>query len=212
MGASYFDYIIADQTVLPPDHTSFYSEKIAWLPDSYMPGDNRRAIADRTPTRHECGLPDEAIVFCCFNQPYKHTPEVFRSWMTILKATGNSVLWLNSTNEFAEANLRQEAERSGVSPHRLIFASRVPDMADYLARQRQADLFLDTWPYNAHTTASDALWAGLPVLTRIGETFASRVAASLLQAIGLTELITISSEAYERLAIELANNPGRLAG
>jgi protein O-GlcNAc transferase len=211
MGADFIDYILADQTVVPREHTEFYSEKIAWLPDSYMPSDNRRPVLARTPTRHECGLPDEAFVFCCFNQSFKFTPNIFHAWMRVLKATHNSVLWLSSANSIAEANLRREAERCGVKPERLIFAPRVPDMADHLARQRQADLFLDTLPYNAHTTANDALWVGLPVLTQIGDAFPGRVAASLLKAAGLDELITTSGEAYEALAIELASNHSRLS-
>ena len=190
MGTAYFDYIIADQTVLPPEHTQFYSEKITWLPDTYMASDNKRAIAVRMPTRRECGLPDKAFVFCCFNQPFKITPDVFRIWMNLLKAIDESVLWLSATNAIAEANLRREAEQCGVSAERLVFAPRVSDMSEHLARQRQADLFLDTLPYNAHTTANEALWVGLPVLTRVGDAFHGRVAASLLKAIGLTELIT----------------------
>jgi protein O-GlcNAc transferase len=211
MGAAYFDYIVADQTVLPPEHAQFYSEKIAWLPDAYMASDNKRIIAAHTPTRSECGLPDNAFVFCCFNQSFKITPDVFRIWMNLLKAVDHSVLWLSSTNPIAEANLRREAEQSGVSAERLVFAPRVADMSEHLARQRQADLFLDTLPYNAHTTANEALWVGLPVLTQIGNAFHGRVAASLLRAVGLDELITSSTEAYEALATELANNPARLS-
>jgi predicted O-linked N-acetylglucosamine transferase (SPINDLY family) len=211
MGADYIDYIIADQTVLPPEHAKFYSEKIAWLPDTYMPGDDKRLVSERTPTRRECGLPDNGVVFCCFNQSFKITPDVFSIWMNVLKAIDQSVLWLSSANAIAEANLRREAEASGVSPQRLIFAPVIPQTADHLARLRQADLFLDTLPYNAHTTAYEALWIGLPVVTLIGDAFHGRVAASLLKAIGLSELITTSSEAYEALAIELARNPTKLA-
>jgi protein O-GlcNAc transferase len=211
MGANYIDYIVADQTVLPPEHTGFYSEKIAWLPGSYMASDNTRIVAGRTPTRSECGLPDHAFVFCCFNQAFKITPEVFGIWMNLVKAIDGSVLWLSSLNPIAEANLRREAEQRGVRAERVIFAPLVPQMADHLARQRQADLFLDTLPYNAHTTANEALWVGLPVLTRVGDAFHGRVAASLLKTIGLSELITTSSEAYEALAIELARNPAKLA-
>jgi protein O-GlcNAc transferase len=211
MGAAYFDYIVADQTVLPPEHAQFYSEKIAWLPDAYMASDNKRIIAAHTPTRRECGLPDNAFVFCCFNQSFKITPDVFRIWTKLLKAIDQSVLWLSSAEAIAVSNLRNEAEQSGVSAERLVFAPRVADMSEHLARQRQADLFLDTLPYNAHTTANEALWVGLPVLTRIGNAFQGRVAASLLRAVGLSELITSSAEDYEARAIELANNPASLS-
>jgi protein O-GlcNAc transferase len=211
MGVDYIDYIIADETVLPREHTAFFAEKAVWLPDSYMASDDKRPLAERTPTRAECGLPDNAFVFCCFNQTYKITPEVFRIWMKVLKAIEGSVLWLSAGNSIAEANLRREAERHGVATERLVFAPILPEMADHLARQRQADLFLDTLPYNAHTTANDALWVGLPVLTRLGEAFHGRVAASLIQTAGLPELITTSGEVYESLAIELARDRGKLA-
>lgn len=211
MGVDYIDYIIADQTVLPRDHTAFFAEKAVWLPDSYMASDDKRPLAARTPTRSECGLPEDGFVFCCFNQTYKITPEVFRIWMNVLKAVEGSVLWLSAGNSVAEANLRREAERQGVAAERLVLAPILPEMADHLARQRQADLFLDTLPYNAHTTSNDALWVGLPVLTRVGEAFHGRVAASLLETVGLAELITTSAEAYQRLAIELAQDRGKLA-
>ena len=210
-GAAYFDYIVADQTVLPPEHAQFYSEKIAWLPNSFMSSDDTRTVAARTPSRSECGLPDNSFVFCCFNQAFKITPDVFRIWMNLLKAIDQSVLWLSRAEPIAVTNLRRKAEQSGVRAERLIFAPRVADMSEHLARQRQAGLFLDTLPYNAHTTANEALWVGLPVLTRLGDAFQGRVAASLLQAVGLAELITTSPEAYEALAIELANNPAKLS-
>jgi predicted O-linked N-acetylglucosamine transferase (SPINDLY family) len=184
---------------------------VVWLPDSYLVSDDRRPVSERTPTRAECGLPENAFVFCCFNNLFKIAPEMFHLWMRLLQATDNSVLWLSAANATAQANLRREAERLGVSAARLIFASRVPDMADHLARYRQADLFLDTLPYNAHATTSDALWAGLPVLTCLGETFAGRVAASLLKAVGLGELITHSLEEYEGLARKLAEDRALLA-
>jgi predicted O-linked N-acetylglucosamine transferase (SPINDLY family) len=211
MGAAYFDYIVADQTVLPPEHAQFYSEKIAWLPNSFMSSDDTRTVAARTPSRSECGLPDNGFVFCCFNQAFKITPDVFRIWTNLLKAIDQSVLWLSSAEAVAVTNLCREAEQSGVSAERLVFAPRVADMSEHLARQRQADLFLDTLPYNAHTTANEALWVGLPVLTRIGNAFHGRVVASLLRAVGLSELITSSAEDYEARAIELANNPARLS-
>ena len=187
-----------------------------WLPDSYQPNayqrnDDKGTTSRRPPTRAECGLPESGFVFCSFNNTYKITPAIFDVWMRLLSAMPNSVLWLSKPNLTAEANLRKEAELRGVSPERLIFAPRFAEMFDHLARQRHADLFLDTLPYNAHTTASDALWAGLPVLTSLGDTFAGRVAASLLKAIGLPELITTSLEDYEALALKLAREPSLLA-
>ncbi len=216
MGADWMDYIIADSTIIPEDHFQFYSERVVWLPDTYQPNtyqvdDNKRGISERSPTRAECNLPEAAFVFCSFNNTFKIIPAIFDVWMRLLKATPHSVLWLSQPNPTAEANLRKEAELRGVSPERIIFAPKLPEMSDHLARQRHADLFLDTLPYNAHTTASDALWAGLPVLTCLGETFAGRVAASLLKALGLPELITTSLEDYEALALKLAREPSRLA-
>jgi protein O-GlcNAc transferase len=210
------DYIIADRTVIPEHHFPFYRERVVWLPDSYQPNayqrnDDKGTTSRRPPTRAECGLPESGFVFCCFNNTYKITPAIFDVWMRLLRAIPNSVLWLSKPNPTAEANLRKEAEPRGVSPERVVFAPRLPEMADHLARQRHADLFLDTLPYNAHTTASDALWAGLPVLTCPGDTFAGRVAASLLKAIGLPELITTSLEDYEALALKLAREPSLLA-
>lgn len=209
MGTEHVDYIIADRTVIPDDERGFYDDKVVHLPDSYQVNDNRRAIATRDFTRAEAGLPAEGVVFCCFNSTHKITPGVFGSWMSILGACPGSVLWLLA-NDAAAENLRSEAEARGVDPSRLVFAERIP-VSEHLARHRCADLFLDTLPYNAHTTASDALWAGLPVLTCRGDTFAGRVAASLLAAIGLPELITDTPGDYEALAIELGNDPARLA-
>ncbi len=210
MGADYIDYILADATIIPEDHCASYAENVVWLPDSYQVNDDKRHISERTPTRRECGLPDTAFVFCCFNNSYKIIPEVFDVWMRMLGATENSVLWLFEANAAASANLRREAEKRGIASQRLIFAPRM-DFADHLARHRQADLFLDTLPYNAHTTASDALWAGLPLLTCLGTTFAGRVAGSLLKAAGLDALVTHSLEEYEALAFKLAHDPARLA-
>ena len=209
-GAPYMDYILADATVIPEDHDAFYAERVVRLPGTYQINDNRRAIGLRTPTRGECGLPQDAFVFCCFNNPQKITPEIFDIWMRLLRATDNSVLWLFAGNAKAATNLRLETEKRGVAPERLIFAPKA-SVADHLARHRLADLCLDTLPYNAHTTASDALWAGLPVLTCLGETFAGRVAASLLNAIGLDELITHTLGEYEALALRLAGEPAYLA-
>jgi protein O-GlcNAc transferase len=209
IGAEYMDYIIADKTLIPPQFEKFYSEKIVYLPNSYQVNDRKRNVSDRRYSRRELGLPESGFVFCCFNNNFKILPKTFDGWMRILKEVEGSVLWLLADNPSAQSNLKIEAHKRGIDPSRLIFAERVT-LTDHLARHQQADLFLDTLPYNAHTTASDALWAGLPVLTLIGEAFASRVAASLLKAIGLPELITNTQEEYEDLAIELANNPNRL--
>jgi protein O-GlcNAc transferase len=211
IGAQYIDYIIADSIVVPRDQFEFFSEKVVWLPDSFMVNDSRRRVAEATPARSECALPEDAFVFCCFNKAFKIAPDIFKIWMRILKTTPNSVLWLSEAGLTAVANLRREAESNGVSPNRLIFATRVPSVADHLARLRQADLFLDTLPYNAHTTAADALWVGVPVLTCPGATFAARVAASLNRAIGLSELIVPSLEEYEMLALSLARDPARIS-
>jgi predicted O-linked N-acetylglucosamine transferase (SPINDLY family) len=210
LGSRYMDYIVADRHVLPEQHRPFYVEKVVWLPDSYQANDRQRPIAERCFSRTECGLPAEGFVFCCFNNNYKITPATFDGWMRILAAVPGSVLWLLEDNEAAAANLRREAVARGLDAARLVFAGRMP-AAEHLARHRCADLFLDTLPYNAHTTASDALWAGLPVLTCRGETFAGRVAASLLSNIGLPQLVAATQADYERLAIELATDPGRLA-
>jgi protein O-GlcNAc transferase len=209
-GASYIDYIIADQDVVPPNHKEFYTEKVVYLPNCYQANDSKRKIGTRIFSRVECGLPQNGFVFCCFNNNYKITPHIFDHWMRMLKRVEGSVLWLLEDNAAATSNLRKEAVARGVDEHRLIFAPRMP-LPDHLARHRLADLFLDTLPYNAHTTASDALWAGLPVLTCLGKTFAGRVAASLLNAIGLPELITTTFEEYERKAIDLATHPEKLA-
>ena len=210
MGAPYMDYILADATVIPENHDAFYAERVVRLPGTYQINDNRRAISQRTLSRGECGLPQNAFVFCCFNNPQKITPEIFDIWMRLLRATEGSVLWLFAGNAKAATNLRLEAGKRGVAPERLIFAPKA-SVADHLARHRLADLCLDTLPYNAHTTASDALWAGLPVLTCLGETFAGRVAASLLEAIGLDALITQTLAEYEALALRLAGDPAYLA-
>lgn len=211
IGADFIDYIIADRTIIPTSQQSDFSEKIAYLPDSCQANDSTRAISERIFTREECGLPDDGFVFCCFNNNYKITPDVFDLWMRILTKAPGSVLWLRENNAISAVNLKREAELRGVSAERIIFAKRLSLLPDHLARHRMADLFLDTLPYNAHTTACDALWAGLPVLTQIGETFAGRVAASLLQAVGLPELITQNSKEYEDLAIEIATHPEALS-
>ncbi len=210
MAADYIDYIVADRTIIPENHFPFYGEQVVWLPDSYQANDEKRQISERRPTRHECALPETAFVFCCFNNTYKITPEIFDIWMRLLGAIDDSVLWLIETNATAAENLRREAEKRGVASQRLIFAPRMPP-ADHLARCGQADIFLDTLPYNAHTTASDALWTGVPVLTCLGTSFAGRVAGSLLRAVGLDEMITHSLQEYESLALSLAQNPRQLA-
>ncbi|KQT03038.1 hypothetical protein ASG57_15785 [Bradyrhizobium sp. Leaf396] len=210
MGADFIDYIVADRHVIPEREAEAYQEKIVWMPESYQPNDRSRVIAEDTGSRADHGLPEDAFVFCCFNDNYKITPDVFSVWMRILRAVEGSVLWLFQDNPAAAVNLRAEAAQRGIDPGRLVFAGRLPP-ADHLARQRRADLFLDTLPYGAHTTASDALWACLPVLTCRGETFAGRVGASLLSATGLPELVTESLGAYEQLAIQLAHDRQRLA-
>ena len=210
MGAPYIDYIIADQMLIPLESRQQYSEKIVYLPHSYQANDSKRQIADQEFARAELGLPSTGFVFCCFNNHYKITPDTFDGWMRILKQVDGSVLWLLVDNETAAENLRREARARDVDAGRLVFAARMA-LPEHLARHRAADLFIDTLPCNAHTTASDALWAGLPVLTRMGESFAARVAASLLYAIGLPELVTTTQEQYESTAIELAGDPGRLA-
>ena len=210
MGAPYIHYIIADRFVIPDDQCDAYAEKVVHLPDSYQPNDRDRVISERAPLRADAGLPETGLVLCSFNNNFKITPDVFDIWMRLLREIDGSVLWLLQGNAAAPANLRLEAEARGVSGDRLIFAPRMK-AEDHLARHRLADLFLDTYPCNAHTTASDALWAGLPVLTCAGETFASRVAGSLLHAVGLPELVTHSLADYEALAFRLARDPGLLA-
>jgi predicted O-linked N-acetylglucosamine transferase (SPINDLY family) len=210
MGAGFMDYMIADGMVVPRTHQRHYVEKIVYLPGSCLPFDSSYAIADRTFTREELGLPPSGFVFCCFNNTYKILPEVFDRWMRILSRTENSVLWLQQADATAARNLRQEASRSGIDAGRLIFADRMAALDEHVARLRAADLFLDTRPYNAHSTALDALWASVPLLTYPGESFASRVAASLLRTVGLPELIASSPSQYEETAVELAADPVRL--
>jgi len=209
MGTEAMDYIIADKILIPPEFQKFYSEKVIYLPDSYQVNDSKRVISEERFSRQELGLPEKAFVFCCFNNNYKITPDTFDVWMRVLHAVPGSVLWLFEDNSVAASNLKKEAQSRGIDPDRLIFAKRLP-IAQHLARHRAADLFLDNLPCNAHTTASDALWSGLPILTQVGEAFASRVAASLLSAIGLPELITQTSQEYEAMAIHLATHPEAL--
>jgi len=209
LGADLIDYIVADPVVIPEHKRHHFSEQIIYLPHTYQPTDNKRIISDKLITREDVGLPTYGFVFCCLNNNYKISPREFDIWMRLMQKVEGSVLWLLKSNKWAEQNLKREAEDRGISAERLIFAEKVPQ-AEHLARQKLADLFLDTFNVNAHTTASDALWAGLPVVTKLGEGFAARVAGSLLAAIGLTELITENEEEYEALALTLATDPKRL--
>jgi predicted O-linked N-acetylglucosamine transferase (SPINDLY family) len=209
-GAPFIDYAIVDANVVPARDAHAYSEKLVYLPECFLCNDRKREIADRTPSRAECGLPADGFVFCCFNNSYKINAPIFDIWMRLLKAVPGSVLWLRADNNSARANLQREATARGVAPQRLVFAERVDSNSEHLARHRLADLFIDTLPYNAHITASNALWVGLPVLTCTGRSFASRVAGSLLHAIGLPELVTGSLQEYEALALRLATDPAEL--
>ena len=210
IGANFIDYIVGDKIIIPNSHQHFYSEKVAYLPNSYMVDDSKRIPSERIFTREECGLPKNSFVYCCLNNDFKFNPEVLDRWSKILLAVENSVLWISENNKDFEKNIRTEFENRKIEPSRIIFAGRIDSMGDYLARYRLADLFLDTHPYGAHTTAVDSLKAGVPVLTLMGQSFASRVATSLLNAIGLPELITHSPEKYEALAIEMAKTPQKL--
>lgn len=210
IGADFIDYIVADAVVIPESKRQCYAEKLICLPHSYQVNDAGRPIADHIPGRAALGLPRDAFVFCCFNNNYKITAREFDIWMRLLSKVEGSVLWLLRDNDWAMANLRRQAEQRGIDRQRLVFAERMPT-SEHLGRHRHADLFLDTFNCNAHTTASDALWAGLPVVTKAGDGFAARVAASLLHAVGLPELVTDNVEAYERLALDLARDPDRLA-
>ncbi len=209
MGTSFHDYLIADEIVIPPPERVHFSEKIAYLPDCYLATDSKREISHRSFSRSEAGLPETGFVFCCFNSPHKLNPAIFDVWMRILKQVEGSVLWLLHGGDIVTDNLRREAQCRGISPERIAFA-RFMAPADHLARHRLADLFLDTLPYNAHTTAADALWAGVPVLTLVGETFAGRVSSSLLKSVGLPELITSSEETYETLAVQIGKDRQKL--
>jgi protein O-GlcNAc transferase len=210
MGADHVDYIIADPMVVPEDQHPFYSERIVNLPHSFMAQDSNRAIAPTAPTRLEAGLPERGFVFCCFNNNYKITPLVFDVWMRLLLEVEGSVLWLFGNNPPAVRNLTRSAEIRGVAADRLVFAPLMK-LDDYIARHRLADLFLDTAPFNAHSTAAYALWGGLPVLTHVGSSFAARVAGSLVNAVGLPELIVGDLEGYEATALRLARDEQALA-
>jgi predicted O-linked N-acetylglucosamine transferase (SPINDLY family) len=207
MGTPYHQYIIADDTIIPPEYEKYYSERVIRLP-CYQPTDRKRIVAE-TPTRAEVGLPHGAFVYCCFNGSQKVNPAMFRCWMSILHRTPNAVLWLLSCDAATDERLRQQAAAQGIAPDRLIFAARKGN-AEHLARFPLADLFLDTSPYGAHTTASDAMWMGVPVVTVAGHSFASRVCASLVRAAGLPELVCNNRQAYTDLAVELGSDPDRL--
>jgi predicted O-linked N-acetylglucosamine transferase (SPINDLY family) len=202
MGATYYDYLIADPILIPEESREFYTEKIVYLP-SYQCNDNKFSVSDKNFTRKEFGLPDDAFIFCSFNSNWKITPLVFDAWMRILNQVSNSVLWIYVENKTAKENLCKEAQIRGIDSNRLIFAERIP-LKEHLVRLRLADLFLDTFPYNAGATASNALRVGLPLITRSGKSFASRYGASLLSALGVPELITNSTEEFENLAVKLA--------
>jgi predicted O-linked N-acetylglucosamine transferase (SPINDLY family) len=210
LGAATIDYILADRIVIPDAERCYFTEQVVWLPDCYQVNDDKRRIANQRSTRAEEGLPETGFVFCNFNQSYKLTPEIFASWMRILGKTPGSVLWLLDTKGPFVENIRQAAERHGISNSRILFAPFLA-LENHLARLACADLFLDTLPYNAHTTASDALCAGVPLLTCQGTTFPGRVATSMLAAVGLSELITETLAQYENLAIQLASDPTALA-
>ena len=210
MGAPYIDYIIGDRIAIPDHEQKFYSEKIVYMPNSFQANDRKRSVSEKVFTRVELGLPLDGFVFCCFNNSYKIIPEVFDIWMRILGRVNGSVLWLVANDNLVEKNLHKEAEARNVDGGRLIFAPRMP-YPEHLARLSLANLFLDTAPYNAGTTASDALWAGLPILTRVVDGFAGKMAASLLNATGLAELIASTPQDYEDLAIEFATNPEKMA-
>jgi protein O-GlcNAc transferase len=211
LGAPWYDYIFTDRFSLPEALKGFYTERALYMPHMAFPSDTTRLAAGPAPARSACGLPEQGFVFCCFNNAYKILPEVFAIWMRLLAATPGSVLWLLEPGAQAKANLRREAQAAGVDPGRVRFAARV-GVSEHVARNAAADLFLDTYPYGAHTTANDALLAGLPLVTCVGETLASRIAGAQLAAIGLPELITRSLAEYEALALKLAREPGLLAG
>jgi predicted O-linked N-acetylglucosamine transferase (SPINDLY family) len=197
--------------VIPSGHHRYYTEKVVYLPQTFFPTDRKRRIADHPPSRSGLGLPSDAFVFTCQNTVYKISPEVFDIWMRLLHGVKGSILWLTFADPMAIENLQREASARGIAPERIVFGSWVKERADHLARLQLADLFLDTQPYNAHTTACDALWVGLPLVTRLGNTFPARVAASLLGAMNLPELVTRSLDEYEQTARTLALNPDKLA-
>jgi predicted O-linked N-acetylglucosamine transferase (SPINDLY family) len=210
LGADFMDYIVADRFLIPGENQKYFNEKPLYLPNTYMPTDDCREISQKPMSRSDMGLSDCAFIFCCFNNNYKISPNEFDIWMRLLTKVENSVLWLRKSNQFSIINIKNEAQKRKVDPSRLVFADELP-MDEHLARQRLADLFLDTFAFNAHTTATEALWAGLPIVTKLGKGFAARVAGSLLNAVDLPELITETEEDYEALILKLATNPTKLA-
>jgi predicted O-linked N-acetylglucosamine transferase (SPINDLY family) len=208
-GTDLIDYIIAHKTLIPKENQKFFSEKIIYLPDSYQPNDYTKKMSKKVFTREELSLPKNAFVFCCFNQNYKITPNIFNIWMKILKKIEGSVLWLIKDSNEGVNNLKKEANKRGINPDKIIFAKRMT-ISEHLARHKMADLFIDTFPYTAHTTCSDALWSGLPVITLMGQSFASRLSGTLLNAVGLNELIATTEKDYEDLIINLAKDSNQL--
>ena len=209
LGAEYIDYLIADEIVIPLESQRHYSEKIIYIPHSYQPSDTKRFKSDKLFKREQFGLPENAFVFVCFNNSYKITPQIFDIWMKILQSVNNSVLWLIETEEIVCRNLKLEALKRNIDASRIVFSKRMK-LEDHLLRHDLGDLFLDTLPYNAHTTANDSLWAGLPVLTCLGNTFPGRVGASLLNSVGLADLVTFSLEDYKKKAVYFGNNPDEI--
>jgi predicted O-linked N-acetylglucosamine transferase (SPINDLY family) len=209
MGADFIDYLIADSTLIPEENQKFYSEKIVYMPDCYQVSDNSRPHPATDISRAALGLPETGFVFCCFNNSYKITPREFDIWMRLLGQVEGSVLWLLQSNQWAEENLKQEAQTRGIDPGRIIFSSKC-GYSEYLARLTKADLFLDTFNYNAGAVANDALWCGLPILTRQGQSYVARMVSSLLNAIDMPELITTTETDYEKLALDLATSPKKL--
>ena len=209
MGADFMDYIVADPVLISSEYRKFYSEKVIYMPNTYQPNDNLRKIDKKNSKRSDYNLPDNAFVLCCFNQSYKISHLEFNIWLKILKKIPNSVLWLFKHNKWAEQNLIKEITKYGLDPSRLIFADRTTN-SEHLARHKHADLFVDTFNYNAHTTASDALYVGLPIVTKMGKQFSARVCASLLNAVGLPELVVNTKEEYEKLILDLASDNEKL--
>ncbi len=208
-GAKFIDYIIADKILIPTENQKYYSEKIIYLPNTYQVRDSKQKISNKIYTKKEMDLPEKGFVFCCFNQNYKINPNVYNIWMNLLKKTNDSVLWLIKDSELGAANLKKEAIKRGIEPNRIIFAKRM-EISEHLARHKLADLFIDTFPYTSHTTCSDALWSGLPVIARQGQSFPSRVSASLLNAVGLKDLITKTDKEYESLILKIVKSPNIL--
>jgi predicted O-linked N-acetylglucosamine transferase (SPINDLY family) len=211
LGLQFIDYLIADPRIIPTEQQTHYTEKILYLPHCYLPRDTSVVPSLVTPKRSDFGLPEEGFVFCSFNHDYKINPPMFKVWMDLLKEVPGSVLWLMKLNETAQANLTKESLKHGVDPARLVYATRVPRVEDHLARYRLADLFLDTFPYNGHTTAGDALSAGLPVVTVCGNSFASRVAVSLLHDIGVNDLVSENLNEFHDKALFFAKNKYKVA-